>query len=136
MFPAHIRKGKNQPPTLEWVYKRCEDGKGIVAPRDVIDLMREAKRSQEMSFTEQPVDQEWLLPAEAINAGFIEMSKKKKDLFLKAEFKHLSGDIDAFENGKAEYDNTSLEDLLGHCWESKIKVLTSIGFMCICQGFI
>jgi hypothetical protein len=54
MFPKHISLGPSPLPTFDWIYQKCQDGNGIVAPRDVIDLLREAKRWQEEMFQAEP----------------------------------------------------------------------------------
>lgn len=129
LLPKQVRQGRNQPATLEWIYKRCEDGRGVVAPRDVIDLLRAAKAKQEELYLAQPIDQRLVLSAEAVQHGFIEMSKKKKSVFLDAEFKHVSNSVEAFVDGKAEHDPASLRRLLGDDWSPKVKMLESIGFI-------
>ena len=64
----------------------------------------------------------------AILHGLEELSKRKQDTFLKAEFPHLWSHIEKCEGGKTEYDSTTLQKLLGRGWEKIVEDLVSMGF--------
>ncbi|MCX5722965.1 MAG: hypothetical protein NTX84_00285 [Nitrospirae bacterium] len=125
MFPRKI----NGDDTIKWLYAMCQDGKDVVAPRDIIELMREAKRIQFKKLNSTKDDQDWLISPSCFAEGFTAMSKKKKDVLLKAEFPDLFPHMLCFEQSKAEHKETSLKLLLGRGWRSKIKSLESIGFV-------
>ena len=46
IFPMQVASGKNQSATSDWIYHHCEDGRGVVTPRDVIDLLEFAVKAQ------------------------------------------------------------------------------------------
>lgn len=46
VFPHFLRKGNRQSNTLRWIYSHAMDGKDVVTPRDVIDLLERAKQKQ------------------------------------------------------------------------------------------
>jgi hypothetical protein len=47
VFPPTVHSGSNQSATLRWVYTHTRDGRGVVTPRDVIDLLARAKQHQQ-----------------------------------------------------------------------------------------
>lgn len=125
IFPSQI----NDQATIDWLYNMCMDGKNVVAPRDIIELLREAKRVQFHRSQLNKNDQQWLLSPEALVEGFVQMSKNKKEIYLKAEFNQLYDDIIVFEQGATEHKARSLRSLLGNDWRPKVKALESIGFL-------
>jgi hypothetical protein len=129
IFPEKIRRGTNQSQTLDWIYKHCEDANGVVTPRDVIDLITFAKRSQQDAFHSNPTEMSLLLSPPSILYGHRQMSEKKKETYLKAEFDHFWKDIEKFENKKAEHDEQSMQQILGEGWKNIAKDLRSIGFL-------
>ncbi|HEV7239369.1 MAG TPA: hypothetical protein VGQ36_09025 [Thermoanaerobaculia bacterium] len=129
IFPRTLRAGSRQSSTLDWIYKHCEDSNGVVTPRDVIDLINAAKHKQwEMFQTHRGGTAVSLLSTQAVLQGHMEMSKKKKETYLKAEFKHFWPMIKRFENQKAEHDDASLRALLGKDY-IRLQDLRSIGFL-------
>lgn len=45
-FPQQIDVGDKRPPTIEWILSRVKDGKGVIAPREIIHLFNEGKVEQ------------------------------------------------------------------------------------------
>jgi hypothetical protein len=70
-----------------------------------------------------------LIGPKAILHGLEELSKRKRDTYLRAEFPHLWVHIQKFESGKTEYDPASLQRLLGKSWEKIVADLVSIGVL-------
>ena len=46
VFPPTVHSGPNQSPTLRWIYNHVKDGRDVVTPRDVIDLLTRATQRQ------------------------------------------------------------------------------------------
>ena len=46
-FPPTVHPGSRQSTTLRWLYNHTKDGRGVVTPRDVIDLLTRAKQHQQ-----------------------------------------------------------------------------------------
>ena len=129
IFPSKLRRGKNQSGTLDWLYKHCEDGNGVVTPRDVIDLIKMATAHQTDACLAQATDWPSLLSSQSVLKGYQDMSTRKKETYLKAEFDHYWPVIEKFENRKAEHDHASLARLLGPEWRRTVRDLESIGFL-------
>ncbi len=130
VFPQTVHKGDNQSPTLRWIYSHTEDGRGVVTPRDVLDLVTKAKQFQQDKFQQTPDGSSpWLIGPEAVQYGLEELSKRKKDTYLKAEFPPLWPFIEKFQGGKAEYSADALRKIFGKDWENIIKDLVAIGLI-------
>ena len=128
VFPPTVYRGSNQSPTLRWICSRCSDGRGVITPRDVLDLLIRAKQRQYDECTANPDEAvNWIIGSAALQYGFEELSKRKRQTYLEAEFPHLWKHIEKFIKGKTDYDEHSLRTLLGRDWEMITEDLTSIG---------
>ena len=130
IFPKQVVSGRRQSATADWIYHHCEDGRGVVTPRDVIDLLEFAVKSQ-IDHLRRGADPEadCLLGSQALKDALIELSKKKCRTYLQAEFPKFWPDIKKFENSKAEHNGESLANLLGKSWQEKVDDLIAIGFL-------
>ena len=130
VFPPTVHSGAKQSDTLHWIYTRTADGRGVVTPRDVLDLVARAKQCQQDEFNAALAgESSWLIGPKAILHGLEELSKRKRDTYLKAEFPHLWVHIEKFEGGKTEYDASRLKKLLGDGWEKIVGDLVSLGIL-------
>lgn len=130
IFPPTVHKGSRQSKTIRWICNRCADGCGVVTPRDVLDLLLRAKQKQMDIFNaSSDGSSEWVIDSAAIQYGFEELSKRKRDTYLKAEFPHLWKDIEKFIGGKTDYGETAIKKLLGLKWKETAEDLISIGFL-------
>jgi hypothetical protein len=129
IFPPTVFRGTRQSRTIRWIFNRCADGRGVVTPRDVLDLLIRAKqRQQDICAADPEGGSEWVIGPAAIQYGFEELSKRKMQTYLQAEFPHLWKEIEKFAGGKTDYTATSLHDLLGSDWKSTADHLLAIGF--------
>jgi len=128
VFPRQVEKGAKHPHALDWIFSHCQDGRGVVTPRDVIDLLTFAKSRQQELFSSQPVEQEFLISSLALKHGYLRLSERKKETYLKAEFPHFWTAIIKLEGSKAEHNRDSLRKLFGDDVDIIIKNLCSIGF--------
>jgi hypothetical protein len=129
-FPPKVHSGSNKPPTLRWIYTRCQDGNKVVTPRDVVDLLiltRNAEIESLQSSTEGTSN--WLVSAASIQAGFQNMSRRKREMFLQAEFPHFRESILRFENGPAIYSEEAIAKMFGQNANSVTEKLVRIGFL-------
>ena len=130
IFPPTVHKGSRQSPTIRWICNRCSDGRGVVTPRDVLDLLISAKKKQQDTCMANPDgESEWIIDSSSIQYGFGELSKRKRDTYLKAEFPHLWNNMEKFMGGKTEYSKSAIKKLLGVKWEIITKDLVSVGFL-------
>jgi len=129
IFPPTVFKGTRQSPTIRWICNRCADGRGVVTPRDVLDLLIRAKQKQQDDYAADPEGtSDWVIGASAIQYGFEELSKRKRQTYLQAEFPHLWKDIEKFSGGKTDYGANTLQALLGSDWRATTEHLLAIGF--------
>lgn len=130
VFPRTVHAGKNQSETLRWIYQHTADGRGVVTPRDVIDLLTSARQRQHDDFQQDPNGtSDWIIGSAAIRYGHAEMSKKKRDKVLKAELPHLWPHIQKLVRGKTEYSDKALRRVLGTKGDGVVDDLVNIGLL-------
>ncbi|MHB8770522.1 MAG: P-loop ATPase, Sll1717 family [Syntrophales bacterium] len=130
VFPPTVHSGPNQSPTIRWMYNHTMDGKGVVTPRDIIELVTRAKQFQQDAFKANPEGESpWLIGPQALLYGLAELSKRRKETYLMAEFPHLWPHIEKFQGGRSEYSMTALQKLLGKGWQETAANLVSVGFL-------
>jgi hypothetical protein len=129
VFPPTVFRGPKQSATLDWICNRCADGRGVVTPRDVLDLLIRAKqRQQDLCSADPDGETDLIIGSVAIQYGFDELSKRKRQTYLEAEFPHLWQHMKRFIGGKTDYNEGALRTLLGSAWESIADDLAAIGF--------
>ena len=129
IFRPTVFKGTRQSPTIRWICNRCADGREVVTPRDVLDLLIRARQRQQDIYAADPDGtSDWVIGAPAIQYGFEELSKRKRETYIQAEFPHLWKEIEKFSGGKTEYSAGTLEGLLGSSWKATADNLLAIGF--------
>lgn len=128
VFPPTVHGGSNQSATLRWIYTHTNDGRGVVTPRDVIELLTRAKQHQQDECdADANGSTEYIIGPASILYGLRELSKRKRDVLLKAEFPHFWESIKKFEGGKTEYGERAMQKTLGKNWASVIDDLVGIG---------
>lgn len=129
VFPPTVFRGPKQSTTLDWICNRCADGRGVVTPRDVLDLLIRARQKQiDLCGGDIGGNTEFVIGSDAIVYGLEQLSNRKRQTYLEAEFPHLWGDIQKFIGGKTEYDEEALNALLGVKWRPVAENLAAIGF--------
>ena len=129
LFPPTVFRGTRQSPTIRWIYNRCADGRGVITPRDVLDLLIRARQKQhDIYAVDQEGTSDWIIGSAAIQYGLEELSTRKRETYLQAEFPHLWKDIEKFSGGKTDYNATTLQSLLGPGWKAIAENLLAIGF--------
>ena len=130
IFPRTVHRGQKQSPTLTWIYARCADGRGVVTPRDVLDLLIRASQHQHDSCRSNPAGMsEWVITAPALKYGLDQLSLRKKTTYLQADFPQLWGHIERLMSGKTEYSDQALRRTFGAEWEQVTADLVSIGLL-------
>ncbi|HML96610.1 MAG TPA: hypothetical protein PKC29_14400 [Thermodesulfobacteriota bacterium] len=128
VFPPQVFVGSNQSKTLKWIYNHTKDGNNVVTPRDVIDLLTVAKQNQTNKILSNPSgESNSIIDSQSIRYGLEELSKRKRDTVLDAEFPHLQEHILKFEGQKSEYTERALARILGKNWQEIMSDLASIG---------
>lgn len=114
---------------------RIRDGSGVKPPRNLIDLIVEARHAQLRSEDRSPREQSQDIPiieGDAIRRAQRALSERRVQDTLFAEAADLVPMIEKFRDGKAEHSAKSLSDLLGfpeHSARTAIKPLLEIGFL-------
>jgi hypothetical protein len=130
MFPKTVYRGTRQSRTLKWIYDRCADGRGVVTPRDVLDLLIRAKQRQEdICSGDLEGSTDGIIGSAAIQYGLEELSIHKRRTYLQAEFPHLWVHMEKFVGGKTEYGESALSALLDAEWQTAAEDLVAIGFL-------
>jgi len=130
VFPPRVNRGAKQSPTLTWIYTRCADGRGVVTPRDVLDLLIRARQWQEDACRGNLAGtSDWMIGPQALQYGLAELSKRKRLTYLEAEFPHLWPEIAKMIGGKAEYSEAALGKTFGAGWRRILDDLVSVGVL-------
>lgn len=130
LFPPNVFRGTRQSTTIRWICNRCADGRGVITPRDVLDLLIRARQKQEDIYSaDLEGSSEWIIGSAAIQYGFEELSRRKRETYLQAEFPHLWKAIEKFTGGKTDYNESALKLLLGTSWKTTAEDLRGIGFL-------
>jgi len=128
VFPEYLRPGGRQAKTFDWLYAHCEDGNGVVTPRDLIDLVKFAKHEQMNSIATDRMQVGTLLSSHAVYMGHQAMSRNKRENFLKAEFAHFWPAIERLHGQKADHDRESVTEVLGSHSQS-LRDLVALGVL-------
>lgn len=129
VFPRTVFRGARQSSTLRWIYSHTSDGRGVVTPRDVIDLLTKAKQKQQDEYTDSSGESDFIIGPISIRYGHKELSKRKRTTFLEAEFPHLWKYIERFVGGKTQYSEDDIHKLFGKEWQKVVDDLISIGVL-------
>jgi hypothetical protein len=134
-FPDKVSQGKKQSMTWKWMLARIEDGNGIIAPRNLIDLVERAREAQLRSDgrgePREYVPGKSIFESEAIKSAHKQLSKARLEDTLFAEAPDLLHHIEKFRNKKAEHTRATICALCGlkeDAAEILIRKLTEIGF--------
>ena len=125
VFPSKIGKYS----TWDWIMNMLSDGKEIVTPRDVIDLLNIAKAIEFKQFSTNKEDKEFLITKKSLVEALDSLSQDKKDKYLMAEFPHMKDSILKLEGKYSIYNSKSLEELFGLNWNKIVADFVSIGLL-------
>lgn len=133
IFPEKIEVGEKQSKTIDWIINRLKDGKEIIAPREIIHLLNEAKQEQikRMQIGQSDLEGDNIIGRSAFKAALDIVSKVRLEQTIYAEFPSLKSFIQKLESEKTEQTITSLARI----WELEaddtkkiIRKLVDIGF--------
>jgi hypothetical protein len=135
MFPDQVVQGGGRPKTWNWMMSRIRDGNGVRPPRNLIDLIVEARQAQLRSEDRNAREYSQGIPiidADSIRRAQRALSERRVQDTLFAEAADLAPMIEKFRDGKAEHSEASLAELLGfqpQVIRTAIKPLIEIGFL-------
>lgn len=135
IFPDQVDVGDRKPTTWTWMMSRIRDGNGVRPPRNLIDLVTQAKTAQLRRDEQQGRDYVSgvpLIASESIKRGLQRLSAERVQDTLLAEAGLHAPLVQLFEGGKSEHNQESLAEVLGGDageMREKIKVLETLGFL-------
>lgn len=130
IFSDAVHRPPNQSPTLRWLYNHTKDGRGVVTPRDIIDLLTRASQKQRDTFRQDSSGEtERLIYGPAIIYGLDELSKGKRTSYLEAEFPHKWEEIRKLLGGGTEYSHPAVKRLFGSSIDKTLEDLISMGVL-------
>ncbi|HYW10311.1 MAG TPA: hypothetical protein VE871_00075 [Longimicrobium sp.] len=130
VFPPTVHRPPNQATTLKWIYTHCADGRGVVTPRDVLEMLRRAIQHQQDSCHADPTgNSKAIIGSASLKYGLVELSNHKRVTFLQAEFPHLWGHIEKLVGGKSGFSEQALGRLFGTDAKRIAADLVSVGVL-------
>lgn len=110
IFPRQIDPGSKKPATLDWILSRTKDGKGINAPRELIQLFTHARtiesKKLENGINELVDDQ--IISRQSFKEAINDVSKQRLEQTIYAEFPDIKEQIELLRGDKAEHSLTTL----------------------------
>jgi hypothetical protein len=113
-------------PAFDWIFSLLMDGRGVVTPRDLIDLLKRAFHLQALWLQKHP-DKMELMTIAAIQEAHRDLSKNRRETVLQSEFSHLMHWIRKLERNKEKYDKAELPSLFGDDADAAISTLQAVG---------
>lgn len=105
IFPKQIDQGSKKPATLDWILSRTKDGKGVNAPRELIQLFTHARTIEskrlESGINELVDDQ--IISRQSFKDAINEVSKQRLEQTIYAEYPDIKAQIELLRGDKAEH---------------------------------
>lgn len=133
VIPKQIEIGRKKPCSIEWIITRLKDGKGVVAPREVIHLFNEAKQEQikKIETGQNDLEIDNIIGGSAFKKALNIVSKVRLEQTVYAEYPSLKLFIEKLRLQKTEQNINSLKNIWGLSKDEtmdKVKKLVDIGF--------
>lgn len=114
-FPEQIDIGDKKPKTIEWILTRVKDGKGVVAPREVIHLFNESKAEQikKIQVGQNDLEGSNLIGRNAFKTALDTVSKVRLEQTIYAEYPSLKQYIQKLSGEKTEQRAETLVNIWG-----------------------
>lgn len=135
LLPLQIDFGKRKATSQTWIMSRIRDGNNNRPPRNLIDLLNLAKETQARreARDERNVDINVgpLIESDSMRRGIVQLSERRVQDTLLAEANDLSDAIRSFRDGRAEHNESSLNQVLVNEPQlpDTIRALVDIGFL-------
>lgn len=113
---------------FDWIYGLLSDGRGVVTPRDLIDMLKFALSIQSEWLQNHP-DQEVFLSVQSVQEAHRQLSISRRQTVLQAEFPHLMQYINQLEHKHEWYEKGELEQVFGTDAQAIISKLKSVGVL-------
>jgi hypothetical protein len=112
-FPEQIEVGDKKPKTIEWILGRLQDGKRVIAPREIIHLFNEAKQEQikRIEIGQDDLENDNLIGRNAFKIALDTVSKVRLEQTIYAEYPSLKPFIQKLESKKTEQRIETLAEI-------------------------
>jgi hypothetical protein len=132
LVPEQIDSGKN-PKTFEWILGRVKDGGGVVAPREVIHVVDQARDRQLESLErgESAPDEGMVFTRAAFRDALPEVSRVRLEQTLYAEYPDLKPYLERLRDEKTNHSIESLANL----WDVGVDEASSLAMRAAEIGF-
>jgi hypothetical protein len=117
---------------FDWIFSLLSDGRGVVTPRDLIDLLKKALHIHSVWLERHP-DKSTFMSIASIQEAHREISKNRRETVLQTEFSHVMHWIKRLERNKEKYDRDELPELFGEDSDTAISTLQAIGVIAFDQ---
>ncbi len=111
---------------FDWIFSLLSDGRGVVTPRDLIDLLERALHLQSLWLQKHP-DKKEVMTIASIQEAHRELSINRKQTVLQTEFSHLMHWIRMLERNKERYGKEELQSLFPGDSDKAISTLQALG---------
>lgn len=133
LFPEQIDIGDRKPKTIEWILGRVKDGKGIIAPREIIHLFNESKQEQikRLEVAQNDLEHEWLIGRISFKRALDKVSKIRLEQTIYAEYPAQKEFIQKLEGNKTQQSIETLSEIWSIDSDQTKKIakeLVEIGF--------
>jgi hypothetical protein len=113
---------------FDWMCSLVTDGRGIITPRDIIDLLKISFRVHSHWLRRHPGKTE-IMSIDSLKEAHKELSKLRRETVLQTEFSHLMSEIRKFEHNKDKFTREEMRQLLGEGWEEVVSKLNAVGVL-------
>ena len=113
---------------FDWIFALLSDGRGVVTPRDLIDMLKFALSIQSEWLQKHP-GEEVFLSVQSVQEAHRQLSISRRQTVLQAEFPHLMQYINQLEHRNEWYEKAELEEMFGVDAPAIITKLKSVGVL-------
>jgi hypothetical protein len=113
---------------FDWIFALLSDGRGVVTPRDLIDMLKFALSIQSEWLQKHP-DENAFMSVQSVQEAHRQLSISRRQTVLQAEFPHLMRYITQLEHKDEWYEKAELEKLFGEDASAIIAKLKSVGVL-------
>ena len=111
---------------FDWILSLIADGRGVVTPRDLIDLLKRALHLQALWLQRHPDENEFM-NLQTVQLAHKELSINRRETVLQTEFSHVMHWIRFLERRNERYGKEELPALFGEDAPKAIAILQAIG---------
>jgi hypothetical protein len=117
VFSERLEAGERKPITWNWILSQIRDGNDVVAPRNLVELMRFARDEQirrEQRKERILANEEPMIESESLKRAVTRLSERRvEDTLLAEASRDVSVLVEGFRGSKQEHNDESISKLFG-----------------------